>query len=187
MDALMMVERTSSAHCWGWRQPSSRRRMCFGRGDGILVASSLGTERAECAQPGNPQAMKRQGLQASCAIHREGNTRMSQQSEHEALTPQRLYQALVSEIEASQQTLAQLSDERLHVITGGCWDCTVDKRLMTRYTNKAHMYRALAVVAHDLEDAELTAHYSRVARAHRDAARLTQDRIHARRRQRTQR
>jgi hypothetical protein len=112
---------------------------------------------------------------------------MSQQSEHEALTPQQLYQSLVSEIKASQQTLAQLSDERLHAITGACWDCTVDKRLMTRYTNKAHMYSALSIVAHHLEDSELTEHYSRVASVHLDAARLTQDRINARPRQRTQR
>ena len=44
---------------------------------------------------------------------------MLHQPENEALTPQELRQALLSEIEASQQAIRELSDEQLEQITGG--------------------------------------------------------------------
>jgi hypothetical protein len=43
---------------------------------------------------------------------------MSKQPENEALTPQLLRQALLSELEASQQTLVELSDEQLEAVAG---------------------------------------------------------------------
>jgi len=43
---------------------------------------------------------------------------MSHQPENEALTPQELCQALVSELDASKQVLSELSDEDLTAVTG---------------------------------------------------------------------
>lgn len=43
---------------------------------------------------------------------------MSKQPENEALTPQQLRQALLSELETSQQTLVELSDEQLEAVAG---------------------------------------------------------------------
>jgi bacteriocin-like protein len=44
---------------------------------------------------------------------------MSKQPENEALTSQELHQALLSEIETSQQIICELSDEQLEQINGG--------------------------------------------------------------------
>ena len=44
---------------------------------------------------------------------------MSQSSENEALTPQELREALLSEIEVSQQAISELNDEQLEEIVGG--------------------------------------------------------------------
>ena len=44
---------------------------------------------------------------------------MSNQPENEALTPQELREALLAELEASQQVIAEFSDEQLEEIAGG--------------------------------------------------------------------
>ena len=43
---------------------------------------------------------------------------MSKQPENEARTPQELRQALLSELEVSQQALVELSDEQLEEVAG---------------------------------------------------------------------
>jgi hypothetical protein len=52
-------------------------------------------------------------------IKRERKREMSQPSENEAQTPQELRETLLSEIEASQQAMSELSDEQVEEIVGG--------------------------------------------------------------------
>jgi hypothetical protein len=58
---------------------------------------------------------------------------MSQSSENEALTPQELREALLSEIEVSQQAISELNDEQLEEIVGGINGAT---RANVRYLYK---------------------------------------------------
>jgi hypothetical protein len=101
--------------------------MCFSRVYGILASGSLETEGAECAWLDTAiqrthEPMNRQEPETSC-LHRKEKS-MSNQPENETLTPQEVRQTLLSEIEASQQAIAELSDEQLEEIAGGIGGAT---------------------------------------------------------------
>ena len=47
---------------------------------------------------------------------------MSDQPENESMTPEVVRQALLAEIDATQQAIAELSNEQLEEVVGGGWD-----------------------------------------------------------------
>jgi hypothetical protein len=67
---------------------------------------------------------------------------MSQQPENEALTPQQLREALLLELETSQQALADLSDEQLEDVAGGLFSFTkvVNHPAVTRISDHWNAY-----------------------------------------------
>jgi hypothetical protein len=80
--------------------------MCFGEREGILGAGSLEIERRGCPA-------------REAFTETERNTKMSNQSENEVLPSQEVRLTPLSELETSQQAIAQLSDEQLMEIAGG--------------------------------------------------------------------
>jgi hypothetical protein len=93
--------------------------MCLDPGNEILAACSLETASSEHAQPGNPSPDGEAERKESCATQTERDIRMSNQPKNEALTPREQREPLLAELEASQQELAELSNEQLAEIAGG--------------------------------------------------------------------
>jgi hypothetical protein len=74
-----------------------------------------------------------------------------------------------------------LSEEQRQAITGGCAQCTGDKAVITRTTEKAQRYSQLAAIANLLEVHDLKAEFEGEARYQSSLAQNAQRRMDARR------
>jgi hypothetical protein len=62
--------------------------------------------------------MHKKGPSGSCTNERK-NVTMSDQFENESMTPEEVRQSLLAEIDATQQAIAELSNEQLEEVVGG--------------------------------------------------------------------
>ena len=82
---------------------------------------------------------------------------MLQQPENEDLTPQEQREALLAEVEARRPVLAELSEEHLQQITGGCLKCTSIDTAILANSAESERYRRLA------QDAAETGNHSDIS------------------------
>jgi hypothetical protein len=99
--------------------------MLFAAGQTILPSCSERTSKPflpvrDIHQPGMASTihMHKKGPSGSCTNERK-NVTMSDQFENESMTPEEVRQSLLAEIDATQQAIAELSNEQLEEVVGG--------------------------------------------------------------------
>src|SRR5690349_6219173 len=97
------------------------RTMCFFSGGAILPTSSGRRDRADIP-PGyeiqKAKCISRQEPEGSCAKRKE-KIMTTENENQQTPTPEEVRQYILAELEASKQTIAELSDEELEEVAGG--------------------------------------------------------------------
>jgi bacteriocin-like protein len=107
---------------------------------------------------------------------------MSNQSENQLVSslmgrPEDMHQSLFADSESTKQIIAELSEEQLQQITGGCKDCRIDKGVITKATNRADAYRLSAEDARQRGYHELASFFENDAEQSLKTAEAAQRRI----------